>query len=153
MVSAHHASGNWPRIAHLVEHCTSTTELPISSPKNCEQYTLSFKSRLITINTYFNYVHTSVFNPILLHIMHLSMLGCYGGEARHRPEIWTQITFFVQIPGPREVILVQKSANSSPQGHYCWSKECKFPSPIFLPKMQRWERTAEIGTEIIPFIF
>ena len=37
--------------------------------------------------------------------------------------IWTQISFSVRMPGPREVILGLKSANSSLQGHYCSSKD------------------------------
>ena len=51
------------------------------------------------------------------------MFSCCRGEAGHRRGIWTQISFSVQMPGPREVILGQKSANSSLQEHYCWSKE------------------------------
>ena len=60
-------------------------------------------------------------------IMHSSMLSCLGGgggeEAGHRRGIWTQISFSVQMPGPREVILGQKSANSSLQGRYGLSKD------------------------------
>lgn len=41
----------------------------------------------------------------------------------HKQGIWTQISFSVQMPSPREVTLGQKSANSSLQEHYCWSKE------------------------------
>jgi len=33
-----------------------------------------------------------------------------------------ELSFSVQMPGPREVILGQKSANFSLQEHYCWSK-------------------------------
>ena len=62
--------------------------------------------------------------PHHLELMHLSMLSCWGAvEAGHRWGIWTQISFSVQMPGPREVTLGQKSANSSLQGHYCWSKK------------------------------
>ena len=66
--------------------------------------------------------------------------GGGGGKAGHRRGICTQISFSVQIPSPREVILGQKSANSSHQGHYCWSKEVKVEFGLFrmiltLPKV------------------
>lgn len=137
MVSAHHASGNWPPLAHLVEHCTSTTELPVSSPKNCGQQTLSFKSRLITINTYFNYVYTSVILPYLITCYAPINVRLLRGERLGiglRFELRSVFLFKypapgksswfkkVQIPHPKGTIVGQKSANSPAPSS---SQKCK----------------------------
>lgn len=77
----------------------------------------------MAINTYFNYVYTSVFYPILLHVMHLSMLGCYGGRGRAQAQDLNSDQFFC--------------SNTRPQGSNPGSKKCKFLTPRALLLVKR----------------
>lgn len=68
--------------------------------------------------------------------INFKLLGGGGERGRHRQGIWTRISFSVQMPGPREVILGQKIANSSPHGHY-WHllvKRVQIPQTHLPPK-------------------
>ena len=83
----------------------------------------------------------SIPSPEPIHVMHLSMLSCWGGGGGGRPGIGGVFLNSDHL----------FCSNARPQGRYRWSKECKFPIPLPPPEtLCGYRQTEEGPEEVVP---